>query len=256
MPPFFVHPGGFLLRLHQFHANDRAWSLSDFLEKSPSVESKGEAVLSGKKLLWIRAALPAAPDFVPDANCYCDVYFDPAANFHIAMTSTRVPVPTLGDAPAPRIVSTLEVKRFQDLGNGVFFPLEIEGRAFKEGQVEPISVYRIEVDDLHVNEELSSDAFDFSFPKYAIVLTNPPMEGRARSRLWGDNDRPMGDLTDYSSLIKLAEEHGFSITEGDPSASRSRTILFWCLGVCLALSVLIGVFLRVRKRLAPKGDSP
>lgn len=159
---------------------------------------------------------------------YCDVYFEPTANFLVGrVESHQVTNNQASDG-------TATVTKWYREGANVF-PERIEHRFLKAEEPHAVSEVQVGV----INQELPADALDFRFPENAIVLNLPTVASHAPITLWGADNKPVRTI----DPDELTSPDG----EGQPQEGNALGLNRWIL-ISVNLAVIAAIFLWSRRR--------
>jgi hypothetical protein len=239
-PAWFADPASFLCLRLCLSAADRPRLLTDLVRESPRVLFKGKELIGNHETLRIYLEHPGIRGKRVPGNDF-EVFLDPSANFLIRRLICHQTMTVAKERDTER-VTTIDVITFKDCGHGVFVPTEIEER-FTDPRLKddvPLYVMRERVSDLTVNQELPEDALNFRFPKYAQVRFFPPVRGRVKAQLWGDDDKPILDIDSPRDLLKFA-------ATTPSSTSWSVSWFEWTLIACALVVIAFMSFTRWRR---------
>lgn len=207
LPGWFADPAVSLCMRLSYSARDRPRLLAELVRQSPRVILKGKERVRGHETWRIFLEHPGIRG-KRNPDDYFEVFLDPAVNFMISRVITRRGgiKTTEGDTVW---TTTTDVLSFRDCGQGVFIPVETEEIVLDSRYKDdvPLFVYHESVSGLVVNQELPPDALDFKFPKYAQVRFLPPVKGKVKAQLWGDDDKPILDINGSRDLMKYMVTH-------------------------------------------------
>jgi hypothetical protein len=159
---------------------------------------------------------------------------DPAVNFHVR----RAIVSYLKEGKVQGGVER-EVVSFKDLGDGVFFPTEVQTKAIQtDGTRLLVWIDRVKI--FAVNQPVSQSAFDFTFPKDSLVRHFPPENYRVKVDLWGPDNRPAREIKGVADLFPEQSER--------VQPGKSQLLLFCVANALIAVGLIAFLVLRQKSR--------
>lgn len=211
--------------------NGSNYSLTELVEQASRAEVLGRPAVDGRELWLIRVFNPNR-EGLPDSRSYKDFFLDPSVNF---MVRKRVvhwedapysdPDGASSTSPADLIT---EITEFEDLGDGVFFPVAMVHRWSRPELYggKQLGELRGQVVDLTVNTILPPDALNFAFPENLLVRHYPPVDGKLKVEVWGPDNEPLTQLT--GGLEQLLEIAG---VDRETPAAWPKARLLWMFGI-------------------------
>jgi hypothetical protein len=238
LSPLAVDPLNLLLLTFPYFPSGTRQTLSELVKTAAQTEWQG-TIRKKSDLLRLRAYWPGINGGRPDGS-YFDVYLDPSVNFLVRRRVMRLqtyPGENKGVSWTP-YESVGQVIKFANLGDGVFFPTEIEYTTQDIGAPEPRTKMSGEVSGLVINEPLPKDAFDFSFPENLVV--HHSSGGRTKMELWGPDNKPKLEIKGAQHLASL-------IASNTPRHPYPAWVWLLCINATL-LAVSLGALIIFRRR--------
>jgi len=181
---------------------DGSWTLRELVQASPMVSLLPAEQIEGHRCPGLRIEHPVIEGSSVANGTFAEVFVDPDANYAIRQVREHIFYKSTTSKPAANLQeppNVRTVKRFRDFGQGVYFPEEAE-------LVLANGIVRAVVTRLEVNQPLSSKALAFQFPKFAQVVYDPPINGKYKVVVWGDNNRPLREIFGPADLQKIYDE--------------------------------------------------
>jgi hypothetical protein len=226
-------------------------TLRELANVSTQVTCQRSVQVDGRELSLISLECPE--DSGTLGKRHVDVYLDPAAGYMMRKVVVNAPSVRIGKGPPMSISDVREVLEFEDFGNGVFVPTRIRLGSLKHWGAE------LKVTSLKVNEPIPPDTFELRWPKFAEVSHTPPVNGRYRVEIWGD-DKPIAEVKtrqDIKSLEAelrrnplLAAELGPIPGAPLPPPASLMAKLSIALGTLVAIMVGLILYRRIREQAA------
>ena len=235
----FPDPRPYLGLCVQFNDRDLVRSLREMRKAYPKVELIGKVPYKDHIVWRIRAEPPGN-----DPKNYMEIDCDPTKNFNIRrVTAHNGGYQVTGGGNMP-FVSVREMLDYYEGADGVFIPTRFEERVeFPESGSSVLLHGKVTVNAL--NTKMPQDAFDFRFPKFAVVRHLPPEGLKVTVDVWGD-DGPIFTTNDTGRLVAYARENGFDTAR--PASSLDYPVLVSILILTMILVIL--VVRGIRRRMA------
>jgi hypothetical protein len=207
----FFQPSPEVLRYFYLHHDDLPLTLAEIIAKW-KITLKGKTLSAANDTLWLlHANYPAKYD--QWAGSYIDFYVNANKGFLVEKAflyesnSCNIDGKTVGRC------HSIEVKEYQALGGGIFFPQRTEYRnqvgVERVEQVSPDKCDRSTwtVTKLTLNAPLASDAFDFRFPAGVTVYKHDKIRSdECKVYIWGADNKPAQEFaTEREYMRKWAE---------------------------------------------------
>ena len=236
-----------------FEVEDRPRrTLAELARVSPKVTCKGKVELEGRELRLISLEYPEEDAIYQMGKRHIDVYLDPAAGYMIRKIVVDVAGKIVSDGPPRSFVHAHEVLEFKDFGGGIFVPIKIRHTA-------PKLLSETVVKSIKINEPIPPETFELHWPKYAAIKHYPPVNGRFKIELWGD-DEPVAEIKKVQDFdvveAELRKDPRVAAELGPlPGAPlpppRSMMIkLSLALGALVAIMIGLVLYRRIREQAA------
>ncbi len=244
LPGFFAHPSVFLGLRMQLNSQDLALTLAELVRASPRAEVRGKVRIHGYDTWRIFVEHPNNSGPKSDGSFY-EVFVDPAVNFMVRRVEAHDRATTVDKLKVSPYTYSREIQEFHDCGGGVFVPTRFEDQSLGDGRAAPSMVLHGDVRNLTVNVELPPDALDFAFPKHVLVRFLPPVNGKAKKSLWGDNDTPILEVHKAQDLVEYTRRLS-------PASRASSVLVFVLANIAIAFAIIaILSYRKVRNAARP-----
>ena len=196
------------------------------------------------------------------SGSHFDLYLDGSRAFHVT-TLRAHEVYAMPDGESLRYEYVNEVTAFYELGDGRFFPREVEFREIKNGEEQPVS-RRLFVRDLAWDDAVPPELLDFRIPENVVVqkpifevpspmFCTDPVVGY-RYIVWGPDNLPLREMSE-SEWVDFKEAEFARLNPR--SSDRRMTSPFGRLRLALAagglLALLFGLIHWRRLRFVARG---
>lgn len=227
-------------------------TLSELAKVSTNVSCQRRVQFDGRELLLISLESPDDSAYSLGKR-YFDVYLDPAAGYMMRKIVVKAPKVVIANQPPTSVSYASEVLEFEDFGNGVFVPTKIrKGSGDRWGT-------ELTVTSLKVNEPIPPGTFEWRWPKFVAVTHEPPVHGKYKVEIWGD-DKPVAEIKRVQDL-KIVEAElrkdplvaaELGPIPGAPLPPPTSMMLKLSLALCALGAIMIGLILyrRIREQAA------
>ena len=169
---------------------EKKWMSIDRLLESPKLKSRVSKETEGGQEFIVATI---------DHGRYHETgWFDPRVNF---LARKYVLVQDRDDTNPYAFRYEYDVKKFVEPNPGTFFPEELEHRSFTNGKF--VSMHRTVFSDIHINQPLVPERFDFQFPE-GMTITDKILRKTYKVDARGN---PVGKMSDLTLVLGPAEHH-------------------------------------------------
>ena len=228
-------------------------TLADLAKASPNVKCHGKVFSGGRELWKISLESPEQTTGNTTKRNF-DVFLDPTAGYLIRRIEVHsdILLPTGKHHKDERVH---EVVEFKDVGDGVFFPLQVRNGTPAFWGTE------LKVRKIKLNEPVDASNFEMEWPKFAAVRHHPAVNGVIAFDIWG-NGQPLrsfkgsDDLRPFEAELRanplVAAELGPVFTGKVPAPPTLSTVvkLGFLGGGLLLLVIVLTVHRRLRDQMA------
>ncbi len=226
-------------------------TLSELAKVSPNVTCKGKVEVGGRDLWLISLETPEETTKTTSKKHF-DVYLDPQAGYMIRKLVVNANV-MFSDGKIVKDAHAHEVLEFKDFGDGIFVPIRIRHGSLEKWKSELV------VKSIKVNEPIPPETFVLNWPKYAQIVHLPPVNGKAKVEIWGE-DEPIAEMKKVSDLRtveaelrkdpRVAAELGPVAGSPPPPPMSTLVKLFIAFGALLAVMIALVIRRRIREQAA------
>jgi hypothetical protein len=226
-------------------------TLRELAKVSPKVTCKGQVQMDGREL-WLLSLESPEETTATTMKKYYDIYLDPNAGHMIRklVVNSNVMMP---DGKIVKDAHAHEVLDYKDFGDGIFVPTRIRHGTPEKWLSELV------VTSIKVNEPIPPETFEMVWPKYAQIVHFPPVDGKLKVEVWGD-DKPIQEIKGIGDLRTVeAELRNDPRTAADigpdpgvrpPPPMATLTKLFIGFVALLALMIGLVIWRRIREQAA------
>lgn len=185
-------------------------TLRELVARSGKADVKRVDV-DGTPVWRIRLFHPGSGGKSAPSGSYLDVCLDPRAGYLCRRFVEHRASQTVYDATTQKkrkvdIDQVTTIEGFQDLGDGVWFPLSAKYEFMRGDHKKPTHVGRFALRDVRVNQPLPPETFDFTFPENVIVY-HQPVGGKPQIDVYGKNNQVVKTFDDPKKLRGYIEAH-------------------------------------------------
>jgi hypothetical protein len=172
-------------------------SLSELVQGKASNVKFSRKVIDNEVCYQIRCSYKDSSDI----ETILDVMLKPKNKFMVSQMNCET-IMKNQDGVQTSHFTRRTVTEFFHGNDGVCVPTGIKYESFssaKLNQIESMGFAQIRIEK--INQSLSKKAFDFIFPKDCQVSENPPVNGKVKVWLWGENNKPLREIKTPTDLL-------------------------------------------------------
>jgi len=201
---------------------DPSRSLEQIRQVTPKELTAEEKSVDGKRM--IRLTIPYFNAHGEQTKSFILIDLDPDHNYLARRVETIANEEAIDGGQPVSFRNVTTVVSFGSFHDGLFFPTRLENESYRGLSAKPTHRIEFDVEVKAINGPLPADAFDFHFPKYTLVRTLPPINGKVKVELWGSDNRPLQEVTSNADLVEIAKKLSF-FDDSQPPSNNSDTDL-------------------------------
>ncbi|MEX2167713.1 MAG: hypothetical protein WD851_00255 [Pirellulales bacterium] len=246
--PFSNPAASFALFQIQGNLDDTRWTLAQLVAASPSVEVSELTGERGKRLWQLAISHPDNKTNGRFTKSRYEIVLDPSVNY----LASRVVAYIADTDPSPDSIVPIrmerEVTEFGQTRDGTYFPKRAVARMYDgtaAPEAPPASEQLRVAEDVLINAELPSDAFDFTFPENAVVTQLPAVDGSYPLHVWGPDDKPARTYTGDYHDFRFPDPEELAQEFAEPFQALYR---FAAMAITAAIMVALVILIYMRRR--------